>query len=278
MNSHDTSPTQYRHFWPELKYRPSIVKIFRSIFSFHQTVHPQNWYYHTLFCILFNCTSPQFDVSIYFTVVLPIHQHHQLHQQLNPQNNILLRFTSHLKPNKHSHLTLTLGFEMIFQGFQPSDQQIEDLEQGNPINDGEHVRDAEQQQRQHLQQQQRQQDAVTRTLWYCTQHGSDEEHSGEDQEHFGEDNDEENKADHKEEHDEEHDEEHKEEHKEENNEEQKLSPDTQEQSHASNGTDSLSSTDANDPPQMPQKRKLIQRFMKRAHQIILIVPPLTSAL
>jgi hypothetical protein len=32
------------------------------------------------------------------------------------------------------------------------------------------------------------------------------------------------------------------------------------------------------PPQTPQKRKLMQRFIKRAHQIILIVPPLTSAL
>jgi hypothetical protein len=252
MNSHDTSPTQYRHFWPELKYPPCIVKIFKNIFSFHQTVHPQNRYYHTLFCILFNCTSPKFDVSIYFTVALPIHQHHQLHQQLNPQTNILLRFTSNLKPNKHSHLTLTMVFEMIFQGFQPSDQQIEDLKHGNPINDAEHVRDAEQQWQQHLQQQQRQQDAVTRTLRYCTQHGSDEEH-------FGEDNNEE-------------------EHKEENNEEQKLSPDTQERSHASDGAKSLSSTDANDPPQMPQKRKLMQRFIKRAHQIILIVPPLTSAL
>jgi hypothetical protein len=117
-----------------------------------------------------------------------------------------------------------MGFEMIFQGFQPSDEQIEDLEQGNPINDAEHVRDAEQQRQQHLQQQQWQQDAVTRTLWYCTQHGSD--HSGEEKEHIGEDN---------------------EEYKEENGDEQKLSPDTQEQSHASDGADSLSSTDANDP-------------------------------
>jgi hypothetical protein len=240
MNSHDTSPTQYRHFWPELKYRPCIVKVFRSIFSFYQTVHPQNWYYHTLFCILFNCTSPQFDVAIYFTVALPIHQHHQLHQQLNPQTNILLCFTSNLKPHTHSHLTLTMGFEMIFQGFQPSNQQIEDLEQGYPINDAEHVRDAEQQWQQHLHLQQRQQDAVTRTLRYCTQHGSDEEHSGEEQEHFGEDNDEEHQEEHKEDHDEEH--------KEENDEEQQLSPYTQEQSHASNGADSLSSTDANDPP------------------------------
>ena len=136
MNSHDTSPTQYRHFWPELKYRLCIVKIFRSIFSFYQIVHPQNWYYHTLFCILFNCTSPQFDVSIHFSVALPIHQHHALHQQLNPQTNILLRFASNLKPIKHSHLTLKMGFEMIFQGFQPSNEQIEDLEQGNPINLG----------------------------------------------------------------------------------------------------------------------------------------------
>lgn len=85
----------------------------------------------------------------------------------------LLRFASNIKPTKHSHLTLTMGFEMIFQGFQPSDEQIDDLEQGNPINDAEHVRDAEQQRQQHLQQQQ--QDAVTRTLRYCTQHGSDED-------------------------------------------------------------------------------------------------------
>jgi hypothetical protein len=28
------------------------------------------------------------DVSIYFTVALYIHQHHQLHQQLNPHTNI----------------------------------------------------------------------------------------------------------------------------------------------------------------------------------------------
>jgi hypothetical protein len=152
-------------------------------------------------------------------VALPIHQHHALHQQLNPQTNILLRFASNLKPIKHSHLTLKMGFEMIFQGFQPSDQQIEDLEQGNPINDAEHVCYAEQQRQQHLQQRQRQQDTVTRTLRYCTQHGSDEEHSGEEQEHFGEDN---------EEYKEEHDKEHKEEHKEENDDEQKLSPDTQE--------------------------------------------------
>lgn len=115
-----------------------------------------------------------------------------------------------------------MGFEMIFQGFQPSDEQIEDLEQGNPINDAEHVRDAEQQRQQHLQQQQ--QDAVTRTLRYCTQHGSDEEHSGEEKE-----------------------EEHDEEIKEENYDEQKLSPHTQEQSHTSDGADSLSSTDANHP-------------------------------
>ena len=167
MNSHDTSPTQYHHFWPDLKYRLCIVKIFRSISSFYQIAHPQNWYYHTLFCILFNCTSPHFDVSIYFTVALPIHQHHQLHQQLNPQTNILLRFASNLKPIKHSHLTLSMGFEMIFQGFQPSDEQIDNLEQGNPINDAEHVRDAEQQRQQHLQQQQ--QDAVTIEL-YGTAH------------------------------------------------------------------------------------------------------------
>jgi hypothetical protein len=104
----------------------------------------------------------KFDVSIYFTVALPIHQHHQLHQQLNPQTNILLRFTSNLKPNKHSHLALMMGFKMIFQGFQPSDQQIKDLEQGNPINDAEHVRDAEQQRQQHLQQQQQQTAMATR--------------------------------------------------------------------------------------------------------------------
>ena len=115
-----------------------------------------------------------------------------------------------------------MGFEMIFQGFQPSDEQIDDLEQGNPINDAEHVRDAEQQRQQHLQQQQ--QDAVTRTLRYCTQHGSDEEHSGEEKE-----------------------EEHNEEIKEENYDELKLSPHTQEQSHTSDGADSLSSTDANHP-------------------------------
>jgi hypothetical protein len=78
-------------------------------------------------------------VSIYFTVALPIHQHHQqLHQQPNPQTNILLRYALNLKPIKHSHLTLLMGFAMIFQGFQPSDEQIEDLEQGNPINDAEH--------------------------------------------------------------------------------------------------------------------------------------------
>jgi putative Mn2+ efflux pump MntP len=67
-------------------------------------------------------------------MALPIHQHYELHQQLNPQTNILLRFASNLKPIKHSHLTLMIGFEMIFQGFQPSNQQIEDLEQGNPMN------------------------------------------------------------------------------------------------------------------------------------------------
>jgi hypothetical protein len=168
-------------------------------------------------------------VSIYFTVALPIHQHHQLPQQPNPHTNILLRYASNLEPIKHSHLTLSMGFEMIFQGFQPSDEQIKDLDQGNPINDAEHLRDAEQQRQQHLQQQQWQQDVVTRTLWYCTQHGSDEEHSGEEQEHFG------------------HNEELKEEHKEENDDEQKLSPDTQERSHAIDGANSLSSTDANDP-------------------------------
>jgi hypothetical protein len=199
MNSHDTSPTQYRHFWPALKY-------------------PQNRCYHTLFCIHFNCTSPHFDVSIYFTVALYIHQHHQSHQQLNPHTNILLCFASNIKPTKHSHLTLTMGFEMIFQGFQPSEDQIEDLEQGNPINDAERVRDAEQQRQQHLQQQQ--QDAVTRTLRYCTQQGSDEEHSGEENDEVI---------------------------KEENFDEQKLSPHTQEQSHTSDGADSLSSTDANHP-------------------------------
>jgi hypothetical protein len=129
-----------------------------------------------------------------------------------------------------------MGFEMIFQGFQPSDEQIEDLEQGNPINDAEHLCDAEQQRQQHLQQQQWQQDVVTRTLRYCTQHGLDEEHSGEEHEHFGEEDNEEYK------------EEHKEEHKEEKDDEQKLSPNTQERSQASDGADSLSSTNANDPP------------------------------
>jgi hypothetical protein len=94
-----------------------------------------------------------------------------------------------------------MGLDMIFRGFQPSDQQIEDLERGNPIKAEDHERDAEQQWQQHLQQQQGLQDGGTRTLRYCTQYQSDEEQSGDGQE---------------------------EEHKEENDEEQKLSPDTQE--------------------------------------------------
>lgn len=167
----------------------------------HFISHPSQLHLSPLFCV---------NHSI---VALLIHYLDHLHQQPVIQANIF--FCASLNTKEHA----LMGFEMMFQGFQPSDEQIEDLERGRPINEAQVERDAEQQQEQHQQQQQQRNARTLPPL--CTQHSHDDEdeHKGDD-EVKGEDED--------------------------SNEDPKQSPDTQEGSHAGNGSASLSSNDAQD--------------------------------